>query len=63
MIETTREKIAEYSYRFNQSREDYNFHELDSSLGSPKLGVGCYDDFEPSYLVRPDLHDVYLLLA
>ena len=56
MVETMKERIVEYSKYFNQSRENYS--ELDSSLGSPKLEISLYDDFEPSYLARPNLNDV-----
>ena len=48
-------RIAEYSQCFNQSRENCN--EPDSILGSPKLEVSFYDDFESSYLARPDLNN------
>jgi len=34
----------------------------DSSLGSPKSKVSLYDDFEPSYLTRSNLHDDIPLL-
>jgi len=33
------------------------YNGTDSGLGSSKLEVSFYDDFEPSYLARPDLHD------
>jgi len=40
---------------FNQNRETYS--EIDASLGSPKLDISLYDDFEPSYSTRPDLNE------
>jgi len=55
MIENMKVRIAEYSQWFNQSRENCN--EFDSSLGSPKLGVSLYDDFEPSYSARPSSNE------
>jgi len=39
----------------NHSLEDYN--ETDSSLGSPKPKINFYDDFEPNYLSKSNLHD------
>ena len=54
MIENMKARITEYSQCFNHSRENYN--EPDSSLGSPKSKVILYDDFEPSYLTRPNLN-------
>ena len=59
MVEDMKKRIPEYSKCFNQSRENYS--ELDSSLGSPKLEISLYDDFEPSYLARPNLNDVISL--
>ena len=32
-------------------------HEPDSSSGSPKSKGSRHDDFEPSYLARPDLNN------
>ena len=55
MIENLKVRIAEYSQCFNQSREICN--EPDSSLGYTKPEVSFYDDFEPSYLSRPNLHN------
>ena len=55
MIENIKVRIAEYSQCFNQSRENYNAP--NSSLGSPKSEVSLYDDFEPSYLARPNLNN------
>jgi len=54
-VETMKERIIENSQCFNQSRENYS--ELDFSLGSPNSKVSLYDDFDPSYLARPNLHD------
>lgn len=54
LVETTGVRIAEYSQCFNQSRENYS--ESDSGLGSPIPEVSLYDDFEPSYLARPNLN-------
>jgi len=51
MIETIRERITEYSWCI--SMEDTHLQESDSNLGSPKPQVSLYDDFEPSYFVRP----------
>ena len=56
VLETMNKRIPKYSYCFNQNREQCN--ESDSSLGSPKPAVSLYDDFEPSYQSRPNLHDV-----
>jgi len=55
VLETMNKRIPKYSYCFNQNREQCN--ESDSSLGSPKPAVSLYDDFEPSYQSRPNLHD------
>ena len=55
VVETMKKRIAKYSQCFNQSRKNCN--EPDSSLRSPKPEVSLYDDFEPSYLVRPDLNN------
>jgi len=52
MIEDRKKRITKYSQCFNQSRENYS--ESDSGLGSPKSGVSLYDDFESSYLARPN---------
>ena len=52
MIENMKVRISEYSQCFNQSRENCN--ERDYSLESPKSEVSLYDDFEPSYLARPN---------
>ena len=54
-LETMKVRIAEYSQCFNQSRENYG--ELDSSLWSPKPKVSFYDDFDSSYLTRPNLKE------
>jgi len=56
VLETMNKRTPEYSHSFNQSRERCD--EFDSSLGSLKLAVSLYDDFEPSYQSRPNLHDV-----
>ena len=32
-------------------------HEPNSSLGSPRLEVSLYDNFEPSYIARPNLDE------
>jgi len=32
-------------------------HDPDSRLGPPKTKVSLSNNFEPSYLARPDLHD------
>jgi len=58
MAKAIKERIAKYSHCFHHSRGDNNLHESDSSLGSPKPEISLYDDFEPFYLGRPDLHDV-----
>jgi len=59
MIETMKVRIAACSPCFNQNRKTHS--EIDSSLGSPKMDISLYDDFEPSYLARPDLNeDMYL---
>ena len=55
MLEIMQVRITEYSHCFNQNREQYN--ESDSSLGSPKPEVSLFNDFEPSCLPRPSLHD------
>ena len=55
MIETMKERITEQFCWFNRSTE--NCTEPNSSLGSPKPEVSLYDDFESSYLARPDLHN------
>ena len=55
MLEAMKERIAEYSHYFNQNRDDCI--EPDLSLESSKPEVSRFDDFEPSYLTRPDLHD------
>ena len=55
MAENMKVRIAEYSQCFNQSGGNSN--ERDSSLGSPKPKVSFYDDFEPSYLARPNFND------
>jgi len=56
MMETMKVRIAKYSQSFNQIRE--TSIEIDSSLGSPKLDISLYDDFEPSYsAARPDLNE------
>ena len=60
MVETIKVRIAEYSHRVNQSRENYS--EPDSSLESSKLNASLYDEFEPSYFARPDLYDVMMYL-
>jgi len=57
MVEIMKEKIVEYSQCFNRSRKDTNLHKSGYSLGSPKPEVSLYDDFEPSYLARPNLND------
>jgi len=43
-----KESIAEYFHYFNQSKEDYNLHVSNSSLGSLKSTVSFYDDFKLS---------------
>ena len=55
MIENMKKRIAKYFHCFSRSREDINLKEPDSSLGSLELEVCLYDDFEPSYLTRPNL--------
>jgi len=55
MVETLKKRITEYSQCFSQNRETYS--EIDASLGSPKLNISLYDDFEPSYSARPDLNE------
>jgi len=57
MVESMKQRIAEYSQCFSHSRDETNLHESDSSLGSPKFNVSLYDDFESSYLARPNLND------
>jgi len=57
MIENMKKRIAEYSLCFSHKREDINFQEPDSSLGSPKPEVSLYDDFKPSYVVRRNLNE------
>jgi len=54
-VETMKERVAEYSHCFNQSWE--NCREHDSSLESPESKVSLYNDFEPSYQSRSNLHD------
>jgi len=56
-IETMKEGIFEYSHSVHHRRKEYNFHNRDSSLGSPKSEVNLYDDFKPFYLTRSNLHD------
>jgi len=63
MVETVKEKIAEYSYYFSHNREDTNLYRPDFSLGSPKPEVSLYDDFESSYLTRPNLNDAMCLAS
>ena len=55
MMETMKVRIAEYSHCFDKNRETSS--EIDSSLGSSKLDISLYDDFEPSYSARPDLNE------
>jgi len=55
MVETMKQRIAEYFNCFNHSS---NLHENDSSLGTPKPEVNLYDDFEPSYQSMSNLQDV-----
>ena len=55
MIGNMKVRITEYSQCFHQSRENCN--DSDSSLGSLKSGVTLFDDFEPSYLARPNLNE------
>jgi len=55
MVETTKIRIVEYSQCLNQNGENYS--KSDSSLGSPKPEVSFFDDFDPSYLARPNLND------
>ena len=55
MIENMKKRIAEYSLCFSHKREDINFQEPDSSLEPPTPEVNLSDDFEPSYLARPNL--------
>jgi len=55
MIDDMKKRITKYSQCLTQGRENYN--ELDSSLGSSKLGVSLYDDFELSYSARPNLNE------
>ena len=55
MVETTKERIAEYSRSFTQSREDTNLQEPDSNLGLLKPEVSLYNDFEPFYQSRSNL--------
>jgi len=55
IIETMKARIAACSQSFNQNRETYS--EIDSSLGSRKPNIRLYDDFKPSYSVRPDLNE------
>jgi len=57
-VETMKERVAEYSRCFTQTREDTNLQDPDSSLGYPKPKVSLCDDFEPSYQSRYNLHDV-----
>ena len=52
MVETMKERIAEYSQCYTQSRE--NCGDLDSSLGFPNPNVSFYDDFDPSYSAKPN---------
>jgi len=49
MVETMKQRIAEYFNCFNHSREDINLHETNFSLGCLKPEVSLYDDFESSY--------------
>jgi len=55
MIETMKVRIAACSPCFNQNKETYS--EIDASLGSPKLNISLYDNFEPSYSTSPDLNE------
>jgi len=55
MIENMKLRIVENSQCLNQSRG--NCSESDSSLESSKPEISLYDDFEPSYLTRPNLND------
>ena len=55
MVEIMKERIAEYSQSFTQSRE--NCCEPDFGFGFPNPDVCFYDDFEPSYFAKPNLND------
>jgi len=57
MVEIMKEQIAKYSYCLYHSREDYNLHKPDSSLGSLEHAVSLYDNFESSIPSRLDLHN------
>jgi len=56
MVETMKQRIAEYSHCFSHSGEDTNLHEPSSSLGTPNLRVSLYDDLSP--LILLGLNDV-----
>jgi len=55
MMETMKVRIAEYSHCFDKNRETSS--EIDSSLGSSKLDISLYDDFELSYSGSPNLNE------
>jgi len=55
MVENMKQRIAEYSHCFSQSRADYRAP--NSSLAPPKPEVNLYDNFEPSYQFRSNLQD------
>ena len=55
MVETMKERVAEYSQCFTQSRVDTNLQEPNCSLGYPKPEVSLYDNFETSNQSRYNL--------
>jgi len=55
IIETMKARIAACSPCCTQNRGTYS--EINASLGSPKLDISLYDDFEPSYSARPELNE------
>ena len=49
--------ITEYSHYLSHSREDTNLLKSHSNLGSPKPEVSLYNNFDHSYLARPNFND------